>query len=127
LPADKKVVDITVRFTNGVGASDTKSAKVELVDPPPPSGTIKGKVLEGGRPQAGLKVALTDEKGATAIDAKKSNDKGEFVFENVKPGTYKVASTKPDSKTEGAETVGVEVDKTSEVTISLTRKPAPKK
>lgn len=126
LPADKKVVDITVRFTNGAGVSDTKSAKVELVDPPP-SGTIKGKVLEGNRPQAGLNVALTDEKGATAIDAKKSNDKGEFLFENVKPGTYKVASTKPESKTEGAEVVGVEVDKTSDVTINLTRKPAPKK
>ena len=82
-----------------------------------PAGRVSGG---GDRAQAGLDVQLKDEKGMVKGTAK-SNDKGEFSFENVPPGPYKVSSMKKESKTKGEAAVTVEVDKTKEVTVKLLR------
>jgi hypothetical protein len=120
LPPDKKgPVEITVQFTNGAGLTATETQKVELTDAVP-VGHIKGKVVEGDRPQAGVDVVLKNDK-AEVKGTTKTNDKGEFSFENVMPGAYKVSSAKKASKTKGEEAVTVEVDKTKEVTIKLLR------
>jgi len=121
LPPDKKQHDVTVLFTNGAGLTETAQIKVDLVEPVP-VGHVKGKVTEGDRPQPMLKVALADDKG-NAVDTKTTNAKGEFLFENIKPGPYKVSCSKPESKTEGSEAVTVEVDKTATVNLSLKRNP----
>src|SRR5262249_22030109 len=85
-------LDLTAQFTNAAGLTATQSIKVEVVDPPPPSGTVAGKVVEGDRPQAKQDVKLADDKEVKATA--KTNDKGEFLFENVKPGPYKVLCQK---------------------------------
>src|SRR5262249_53256874 len=83
LPKDQKSVDIRAQFTNAAGQTATQSVKVELVDPMGPVGTIKGKVVENDRTQPGLEVALSDGKEIKATV--KTDPKGEFSFENVKP------------------------------------------
>src|SRR5262249_35989369 len=62
----KGPAETSVEFVNaaGLGAFATASVNLLDADPKPPSGPgrIHGVVLEGGRPQADLEVALTDSK-----------------------------------------------------------------
>jgi hypothetical protein len=120
LPDGKKAVELAAQFTNAAGLTATQSIKLEVVEPPPPSGTIKGKVVAGDRPQAGLEVQLREEKDTKATT--KTGPKGEFSFENVKPGPYKIFVQQKETMTEGTASVTVEVDKTKEVTVELVRK-----
>jgi hypothetical protein len=124
LPEGKKSLDLTAQFTNAAGLTATQSIKVEVVDPPPPLGTVKGIVKAGDLAQAGVEVLLKDEKEVKATT--KTGPKGEFLFENVKPGPYNVLAQRKDAMTEGSAPVTVEASKTSEVALELVRKPKAK-
>ena len=52
---------------------------------------MDGQVLHGDVVRPKLAVTLSDEKGK-AKDTQKTNDKGEFVFAKVPPGTYFVSA-----------------------------------
>jgi hypothetical protein len=121
-PPDKRPeIDLTVEFVNGVGLSTFKTATLQLVDgdPKPGPGKIVGKVLEGGRPQAGLEVKLeekkTDDKPPLppkpGEDHKpkivKTKDDGSFEFDGLKPGTYVLSSFKQESSRQASTTVEV--------------------
>lgn len=124
LPEGKKSLELTAQFTNAAGLTATQSIKVEVVDPPPPTGKVSGKIVAGNLPQAKLEVQLKDEKEAKAMT--KTNDKGEFSFENVKPGTYNVFAQRKDAMTEAVAPVVVEAGKESKVDLELVRKPKAK-
>lgn len=133
-PTDMKTnYEVSVRFTNTAGLSATETVRIQLVDPANGSktgpdgaagakpGSIAGSVLEGDRPQAGLEVALRDEKNnlkaSTTTDAA-----GTFLFKDVTPGAYKVVSGKSAAKTKGETPVSVAADeKKVGLVIKLTR------
>ena len=49
---------------------------------------IEGKVKINGEEASEMTVALLDEEGESVIDSTKTDDEGEFKFEDVKEGTY---------------------------------------
>lgn len=141
LPIPDKTGEIVVgvQFVNETGVTATETQKIELVDPPPPSGTIVGAVELGGRGQPGIVVSLRDgegkEKGSAITENEDDNkpdtpkDKrkvnGKFRFDNVPPGTYRLVTAKPDSGvgTKGDAPAQVQIGKETKVTITLSRKP----
>ncbi len=100
LPADRKgPLDLGVEFVSNVGLSTFGRTMVELVDFDPEKaapGSVRGVVMIGGRPQAGLDVLLSDEKGVVKQKVKSGAD-GSFLFEGVAPGKYRAAASKPGS------------------------------
>jgi hypothetical protein len=126
-------VPISVEFKNQVGMSSFQTAAVTVLTKAEANaggggvntGSIKGTVVEGPRPQAGLDVALKDDKtpGNKPKATAKTNDKGEFEFKDVEPGSYTVSTTKDASKTKGDAAVTVEKGKEAKVAIELFRKP----
>jgi hypothetical protein len=121
-PDTKGPVYVSAQAVSAVGLSAVDTVKIELVDPPAPAttGTIKGIVTEGGRPQPRLKVVLQDSTGK-AKDEVKTNDKGEFEFKDVAPGNYQVSANDPDSQTKGDASAAVEKGKTKTVNLELMR------
>lgn len=101
-------LEVSVRFTNNVGLSTTRSISLEVANPPPPPpggvavkrASIAGVVMEGDRPQKGLVVELQDAAGKTLLTKETAAD-GTFLFPDLLPGGYRVASAKPASKTRG--------------------------
>lgn len=99
-------LDVSVRFINNVGLSTTEVTALAVVDPPPPppkvakKASIAGVVMEGDRPQKGLKVDLLDAAGRPLLSTTTA-DKGQFVFKDLAPGEYRVSSVKTASNTRG--------------------------
>ena len=124
IPDKKGMIEVSVQFVNETGQSAVKTQKIELIDPPAPAGTIEGIVELGGRGQAKLTVILRDAESKEKSIAV-TNDKGEFKFENVPPGAYKLHAAKPDSGvgTKGNAAAQVIVGKTTKVNVTLERKP----
>ncbi len=127
LPADKKGdQDVTVVATNAVGLSDSATMRIQLIDPPT-GGTIKGTVAMSkfGKGLPGVAVVLRDNADGKEKGAATTNDKGEFIMEDVVPGSYRVQAARPDSGvgTKGEEHVRVQAGKISEVHIILSRRP----
>jgi hypothetical protein len=123
LPADKKgEIFITAQVTNQAGLTSLQTQKVELVDPPPPLGTIEGKVTLGERAQPKLSVKLADAEGKLKGTAT-TDDAGKFKFEKLPPGKYTVSAARPDSvsETKGTAEAIVEADKTAKANITLAR------
>ncbi len=121
LPDKKGPAEVSVQFVNNVDLSAFDTAKLELTEADPiPVGRIGGKVVEGERPQADLKVYLVDAKG-TARDVKVTNAGGEFLFENVAAGRYAVVSEKSESRTTANEPVEVRQGELSTVELFLRR------
>jgi hypothetical protein len=104
LPADGKgPTAVSVRFVNSVGLTSFATTTVELLEANPAltaKGTIKGVVREGERPQAGLDVVLTDDKGAEKGRVKAGAD-GTFTFADLPAGKYKVSANKSSSGRKG--------------------------
>jgi hypothetical protein len=127
IPPDAKggKVDLTIAATNGVGLTTAKTITIQLLDPPL-GGTIKGTVIMGefGKPQAGATILLMGEDGKVK-DSTKTGPKGEYIFEDVLPGSYKVGSAKADSAfgVKGETAVRVKVGVTSVADVTMTRKP----
>ena len=128
LPPDRKgelFVSVQVDTVVGFGAYATQ--RVLLVDAPPPAGAVTGTVTLAGRKQADLVVVLSDAEGKPKA-ATKTKEDGTFKFEGIPPGVYAVTSEKPDSvsKMVGTALVQVEVGKTVDVAVALSR-PKPKR
>jgi hypothetical protein len=129
LPNDKGPVVISAQFTNNVGMSTFGALPpVELVDPAmgaaaATTGIIKGVVVQGERPQPAHAVTL--RAAATPREVKETattNDEGQFIFKDVPPGNYVVASVKNgDPLTRGEVSVTAEKGVTKEVTVALHR------
>jgi hypothetical protein len=135
LPDQKGSAQIGVRVVNEVGIpsvddEDRTYYLVDVRDPPSPkekekektTGTITGRVLQGTRAQPGLPVELRDEAGKL-IKATKSDENGQFKFEEVPPGAYAVWSFKKVDAARGTEKVAVEAGKTSTASITGLRGP----
>jgi hypothetical protein len=128
MPDQKGPVTVGARFTNRVGLTEEVVAEVMVVDPPT-TGSVKGRVVQGStpeRPQPGLEVVLSEEGAkpdAAPVATAKTNDRGEFVMKDIKPGKYVVRSTKPaDYGAKAEQKVAVEAgDKPAEVTLYLKR------
>jgi hypothetical protein len=124
LPERKGPVEITVQATNGVGLSSFASIVVNLTDTdtvPVLAGTgqIRGKVLEGPRPQPGLEVILNDESGVEKARTTTRKD-GTFLFDKVPAGRYVISCFKPiTGRRATSATIRVEPDRTETVTLSL--------
>ena len=99
LAGKKGPTEISVQMVNRLGLSGFATATVDLTDDDPAKtapGSISGRVLEGARPQAGLTVTLTDEKGMAKATAKTDAD-GKYSFKGLAPGKYRLGSTKTSS------------------------------
>ncbi len=98
LPADGKgPTPISVRFINSIGLTSFATITVDLLEVNPAltaKGRIKGTVIEGDRPQAGLEVVLTDDKGVEKARVKTKAD-GTFEFADLAAGKYRVLALKP--------------------------------
>jgi hypothetical protein len=121
---DAKRLNLGVRFTNALGMSADKVVELELADPPEPkkTGTIKGLLVQGINeiPQKKLPVKLSDAKGME-VKTVDTNDKGEFVFEDVAPGKYTLSAGVPRDKTKAMKEVSVEAGKTVVAKLALKR------
>lgn len=137
VPTDKVgFAYLTVVATNAVQLEEMKTIRVELVEPEPTQeekdkaandpnkpGKIWGKIVLAGRPQPKTTVLLLAADGKPTATAQ-TNDKGEYMFTNVKPGTYSVATKKENSTSTSrlaAEPVTVVPGKTSIVSLEPTR------
>ncbi|TWT38384.1 carboxypeptidase-like regulatory domain-containing protein [Blastopirellula retiformator] len=112
--------NVTVIATNGVGIQAFKTTSVVVVDQlPPPMATIRGTVLEAGRPQPGLTVTLSGADGK-AIKTSETSPEGDYVFGQLKPGAYKLSVEKAAAaRNAKADAVG-KPDQTTTVDLNLT-------
>lgn len=126
-PDTKSRIIVGTRVINGAGLPADRTAEVDLVDPTAGgkanTGTIKGIVVQGEPPrrQAAKPVYLIDEKQTTVLKKAETNDKGEFIFKDVPPGSYFVRSDKKTDYSTAKSAVTVEAGKTSEVELDLKR------
>jgi hypothetical protein len=104
---------LTVQATNGAGKSSSETITIYLKDRPKEGGKgdkalakVTGKVLVGGRPQAGVPVSLSDLQG-TVKGATKTNKDGVYVFRDVPPGSYIVTAAQRNLNLRGETTVQV--------------------
>jgi hypothetical protein len=115
-------IDVTAQATNRVGLSTLVTTSLSIVDKASSaadtSSGIAGQVLEGGRPQPGLPVTLSDATGA--VQGSGTTDaQGAFRFDKLKPGKYTVSAVKASSQRKGASQVDVQPGQTANVSIDL--------
>jgi hypothetical protein len=117
LPPDRVgPVPISVQFVNGIGLSSFDTVLVDLTETDftkTAPGSIKGRVMEGDLPQAGLVVVLTDERGAERA-RETTGPGGTFQFKGVPPGKYRLSTSKV-----GSNRIGVYPRKVGEFLILL--------
>jgi len=125
LPSQSKEepVTISVRITTQTGATIWDTETIAFKAAVALGGRITGRVQYGSVPQPGLPVTLVDAKG-NKLDATETDKKGEFLFENVKAGTYTFFSTRSFNNLFGQKMVTVRANdtKAADVTISLLSK-----
>lgn len=118
-PGAKGEISVGVQFTNGVGLSTLATATLDVADAADLAlGKIVGSVTEGPRPQAGLEVVLKTDKGAE-LGKTKTGDNGEFTFNSVAPGSYKLSTAKPTSLRKAEASVTVDKAQTAAATLRL--------
>lgn len=111
---------VTVIATNGVGIQAFQTTAVHVLEQlPPPMATIRGSVLEAGRPQPGLTVTLAGADGK-AIKTSQTSPSGEYVFGQLKPGSYKLSVVKAASNSDAEATAVGQPDQTTTVDLNLT-------
>jgi hypothetical protein len=114
-----------VSVTNGPPkGNDTAPAKPRTL-----TGSVRGILLEGERPQPSLTVSLQTSAGASVSDTHTGFD-GRFLFPAVAPGTYRLYVRKSESEPEdqitiAQEPISVQPDRAIDVTLRLSRQPAP--
>lgn len=115
----EEAVEVSAQLTSRAGMVEWITTKLSLGSADmADAGSVRGKVLEGPRPQAGLEVLLKDDKGAVKAKTTTGDD-GTFGFGGVKPGKYTAASSKPVSGRKGAASVDVAPQQQAEVTVEL--------
>jgi hypothetical protein len=123
IPADAKSPTlVTVQFTNAVGLSADQTITIQWKPPGaavPVKPSISGTVFEGDRPQPDLGVILRDANGVDR-DTVKTDATGKYVFKDVPPGAYRVATAKP-SGSRGETAVQVVDQSKTGVDVNLTR------
>jgi hypothetical protein len=116
-------MDVTVVFVNRAGLRSkpvTTPINLTVVAPPPPPavGSIKGTVKDPLRGERKEKCAVVLKNAmGKEVDKTKTDDKGEFVFEKVNPGTYTVSAE--DGKLKGELPVKVDAGKESPAAIEV--------
>ncbi|MGL4552315.1 MAG: carboxypeptidase regulatory-like domain-containing protein, partial [Gemmataceae bacterium] len=123
MPADKKgPTDVSVGVVNAVGLTAFATTSIDLADDDPEKSkpaTVKGRLLEGERPQPGIDVVMTDEKGAEKGRATTDED-GAYAFKGVAPGKYRLSATKRTRRASHPRTPGTfEVAPGATVTADL--------
>jgi hypothetical protein len=130
VPVPEKKGDFTIvaQVFNGVGLVAVADTKVEVAEPAPPTGNIKGKIVDNGRPQPQLEVTLRAKNPKDPKDPTKkeesftttTDDKGAYTFEKVPPGEYVVSAVSKSIKTHVAKkTIDVKPDKTVDADLNL--------
>lgn len=121
VPETDGAFDVSAKFTNNVGLASTKTVEI-LADKPPTTGTIEGRVIQGDdRAQPGLVVELKDGEGKV-LDTATTNDRGEFRFAGLKPGSYTLFSNKPiDYNSRATVEATVAAGQVTKVSLSLKR------
>jgi hypothetical protein len=117
LPVQKDApskLNVTVRFTTGVGLNGFKSEQVAVIDEPRPEdmkpaapkrGAIVGTIKEGAFPQPGLKVYLVDplapapQNKPLILKDVTTDDNGAFTFADLEPKEYRIYCKKDDGIT----------------------------
>src|SRR5262245_19025858 len=102
-------VEVPPRKSDQADPTDRKSAggaeggKAGANPPAAKNGAVKGRVTENGRPQPDLVVLLRDEGDARAKPRQARTDgRGQYSFEGVAPGQYRLEAYRPDAKRPGA-------------------------
>jgi hypothetical protein len=105
IPPDKTgVLDLGVQFTNTAGLDAIALDKVTVVEPKPRGASIKGEVMENGRPQREQLVVLFDLKGMKVKEVKTDKD-AKFEFKDVAPGEYLIKVEKTGAMTKAEKPV----------------------
>lgn len=122
LPADHKgPLVISVQVVNHAGLAAIDTVTIDVTDREPGKtglGEIRGKVVEGPRPQPGLTVTLLDERGKEVARTKTQPD-GTYVFTGLVPGRYRVVCIKPESQRRAVLGITVEPDRMSQANLAL--------
>jgi hypothetical protein len=104
LPPDKLgPLPVTVQVTNGLGLSTYNTITVMLEEQDPQAsqaGEIRGRVVEGDRPQAGLEVLLSNAQGTPQGKTLTGAD-GRFLLSGVAPGSYRLTCVKSSNQRRG--------------------------
>lgn len=102
-------VNVYVRFVNNVGLHDDATEQLTVVPAPPPvggritvqvldSGVIQKKTAAGGAPGVSIYLydpnAATPAKRLTFVSTATPDEKGNYVFDDLKPGDYIMATRK---------------------------------
>src|SRR5262249_43230397 len=96
VPKDGKLHQLTVRFTNGVDLPTSETILVQFQERGKESdegdenalGSINGTLEGQGGVRPHHQIQLLDENGKSVLLETRTDDKGAFAFEKVKPGTY---------------------------------------
>jgi hypothetical protein len=97
---------VSVEFTNNAGLSETKTVVIQLVDAPKGAAkkivgaTIKGTVFQGNLNPPGVAMSLIDDKGNVKAGTT-TNPKGQYMFQDVPPGSYRVVAVRTAAMTQG--------------------------
>jgi hypothetical protein len=127
MPVDRTSTPVSVRAVNRAHLTTwSKPLTIQLADSAameagekPTTGTIKGTVKNaGGLPQPDLEVVLTNVESKKQVNKVKT-DKGEFIFEKVPPGSYRLDCSKPEAQTKCSAEVVVEAGKVYEKDMVL--------
>ena len=117
-------LEVTARAINGIGRDAYAEAAV-TVSPPEPAGgkpakpgRITGQVVLGTLSQPDMEVVLRDPKGVEVARTKTDAD-GNFAFEKLAPGAYKVESQKTFPIRTGKADATVVEDKAAAVKVDL--------
>jgi hypothetical protein len=122
IPADQKgPLGLTVRATNGVGMTTSKTVALDVVDPEPTAATIAGKVYEKETPIDNVVVRLYNAK-KQLIRRVRSADGGKFAFRELRAGEYRIAALRP-STGYGVERVVAVKDREQLVNLELILQP----
>jgi hypothetical protein len=124
VPDDKKVTTVSAQFINVLGKHDFKTSRVEFVDPPQDAntGSVKGKITNtNGDTQADTDVTLLSADKKETKGETKTNDKGEFEFADVMPGSYHIEAKRKKAQMSGNTSVKVEKGKVTDAPITIKR------
>jgi hypothetical protein len=102
VPRDRRdPIEVSIQFVKKAGPAKFATLRLPLGDPADrKKASVRGRVVEGDRPQADVPVRLYDaraqQKGET-----RTNERGEFAFTKLDPGRYRLTAAKTVSATRG--------------------------